>query len=259
VGAVTHIPGINSDATGNLSAEPGGMLADFTTLKTFYSNQLAQTPGSTATTNAQFPLNYLWLHTRDDNRSLTSVRAALNSSQLGLSNLYDRRDMITELQNDPLSVDIQLLLSIGGATALVLALVGDLVASWLNVRSRRGSFVVLRALGANSRHIAALLTWEQVLVYLPALALGGLFGLLLAKLAVPTLIFTDLPAKGAMSELDNGSLYLLQQIVPVQVLIPLALRLAFIGLVVLCVLAIALMVRTAPRPLIAQELRLNED
>jgi len=59
--------------------------------------------------------------------------------------------------------------------------------------------------------------------------------------------------------LDNGSLYLLQQIVPVQVLIPLALRLAFIGLIVLCVLAIALMVRTALRPLIAQELRLNED
>jgi hypothetical protein len=262
VAVVTHIPTVNSNPTASTTvSSPGGMLADFTTLQSVFAKQLTQRAGaqqnSSVTTN--LPLNYLWLRTSDDEHALTSVRVALNSSQLGVSNLFDRREIITELQHDPLYFNILLMLGIGGATAFTLALVGDLVASWLSVRTRRSGFVVLRALGANSRQIVRVLLWEQALIYLPALVLSVVFGLILAKMAVPVLVFTGLPTKGGMSHLSTDSFYLLQEILPVQVVMPLSLRLAFVGLGVLCVLVLALMVGTALRPSLAQELRLNED
>jgi hypothetical protein len=43
------------------------------------------------------------------------------------------------------------------------------------------------------------------------------------------------------------------------VVMPLSLRLAFVALGGVCVLVLALMVGTALRPSLAQELRLNED
>jgi ABC-type lipoprotein release transport system permease subunit len=262
VAVVARIPTVNSSAAASTVSSPGGLLVDYSTLKAVFSSQLTQRLGQLANSsnvNTNLPLNYVWLRTRDDARALASVRAALNSSQLGLSTLFDRREIIDELQHDPLSFTILLMLSIGGVAALALALVGDLIASWLSVRMRRGSFVVLRALGASARQIAALLLWEQALVYVTALVLSVVFGLALIKLAVPVLVFTGLPAKGGMSELSTSSFYLLQQIVPVQVIVPLSIRLAFVGLALLCLLALVLMVRAALGPSMIQELRLNED
>lgn len=262
---VTHIPTVNSSPGASNVSSPGGMLADYSTMQTVFANRLAQSQGRSGSTTpaagatTTLPLNYLWLRTRDDAHSLNTVRGVLNSAQLGLSGLYDRREIISELQRDPLYFNILLMLSIGGAAVLLLALVGDLIASWLNVRTRRTSFVVLRALGATARQVAVLLLWEQALIYLMALGLSVAFGVLLAKLAVPVLVFTGLPATGGMSELSTASFYLLQQTIPVQVIAPLALRFAFVGLGALCILALLLMMGVALRPAMAQELRMNED
>ncbi|HXR66657.1 MAG TPA: FtsX-like permease family protein [Ktedonobacteraceae bacterium] len=64
---------------------------------------------------------------------------------------------------------------LGTATALLLALLGNLVASWLNARSRLVNFAALRALGTTPRQIASTLAWEQVVVYSAAMLLGCLF------------------------------------------------------------------------------------
>lgn len=267
IAIVTHIPTVNSSPGASNVSSPGGMLADYSTMQSVFANRLAQSQSQgrsgkaapAASANTTLPLNYLWLRTRDDAHSLNAVRSALNSAQLGLSGLYDRREIINELQHDPLYFNILLMLSIGGAAVLLLALVGDLIASWLNVRTRRINFVVLRALGATARQVAVLLLWEQALIYLIALGLSVAFGVLLAKLAVPVLVFTGLPATGGMSEMSTASFYLLQQTIPVQIIAPLALRFAFVGLGALCILALIIMVGMALRPALAQELRMNED
>lgn len=205
------------------------------------------------------PVNHLWLHTSDDAQALASVRAALSAPRLGVSNLYDRRAIITDLQNGPFYLNLLIILGIGAITAFILALLGNLIASWVNVRSRRSSFVVLRALGTTSRQIAATLLWEQGIVYLGALILGLAFGAVLASVAVPALVFTDLPAHGPMSTLSINDFYLLQHTIPVHIIIPFSLDFIFVALVLVCLLALVTMIRTALRPSISGELRLNED
>jgi ABC-type lipoprotein release transport system permease subunit len=262
VAVVTRIPTINSALPGSSTPGSAGMLADYPTLKTVYDHlyqHLLGLPNSASGANAGLPLNALWLRTSDDPRALASLRATLSSPVLGLSHLYDRRAIIDELQHDPLFFNILLTLGIGGAAALLLALVADLLASWLSIRTRRSNFVILRALGASTRQVAGLLLWEQAITYLLALSLSIAFGLLLAHLAVPGLVFTGLPAQGGMSELDAGTFYVLQQIVPVEIVIPPTLQFTFLGLVALCMLVLIFMVRAAMRPSMAQELRLNED
>ncbi len=142
---------------------------------------------------------------------------------------------------------------------MLLALAGSLIASWLNARSRLASFAVLRALGAARQQIAAMLTWEQAIVYTTSLLLGLLFGAMLALLALPVMVFTSVPSTGATSSLSSSAFFVLQNIPPIQIVIPAALVYILIALVLICIIALALMVRVVSRPAISQTLRLNED
>ena len=189
------------------------------------------------------------------------MRAALISptSKLALANLYDRRAIAGELQNDPFNLTILIILGFGGLAAFLLAFIGNLVSSWLSVRARRSSFVVLRALGANSRQIAGLLLWEQGIVYVVAIALGVVFGIVLTSVSVPVLVFTSLPQHGPMSSLSIDDLYLLQHAFPAQIIVPGSLDLIFVLLVLICLVALVIMIRTALNPSISSELRLSED
>ena len=119
------------------------------------------------------------------------VRASLTQSSLSLETVYDRRAMLAEMQQDPLSLALSGVLILGTITTLLLALVGSLLASALYARSRLLSFAVLRALGSTPRQIISILTWEQGIVYCAALAMGGVFGALLVLTVVPALAFTD--------------------------------------------------------------------
>ncbi len=143
--------------------------------------------------------------------------------------------------------------------AFLLAFIGNLVSSWLSVRARRSSFVVLRALGATSRQIAGVLLWEQGIVYAGALALGLAFGIVLSSVAVPVLVSTGLPAHGPMSSMSINDLYLLQHAFPTQIVVPVSLDLIFAALVLICFSALAFMIRAALNPSISSELRLGED
>src|SRR5437660_10450698 len=113
--------------------------------------------GASGYTN--LPIKHAWMRTHDDATALAYVRSALNTPRLHLENLYDRRAIINVLNTDPLYLNLLIVLTTGTTSALLLALVGDLLASWLSVRMRLASFAVLRALGGTPWQIARVLMW----------------------------------------------------------------------------------------------------
>src|SRR5260370_38975125 len=95
-------------------------------------------------------MNQAWLGTAGDTASLAHVRAALTTPDLRLDNLYDRQVLIATMHNDPLYLNLIIILVVGAGTALLLTLVGDLLASWLGVRTRVANFAALRCPGSAS-------------------------------------------------------------------------------------------------------------
>jgi predicted lysophospholipase L1 biosynthesis ABC-type transport system permease subunit len=205
------------------------------------------------------PANYVWLRTNSDPTSLASVRNALDNVDLGLQPLYDRRALMNSLQSEPLYLALNGVLALGAATALSLAVVGDLVASWLSVHSRLTNFAVLRALGASSRQIAGTLAWEQGIIYTTSVLMGTVFGILLSALALPVLIYTSVAPGGSTSNFTNAAFYFAQTAPPIQMVVPASLWIAFAVLAAICVVALGMIVRVASKPSLSQTLRLNED
>ena len=252
IAEVQRVPTINDSGFGggaDTFTVSGGILADYQS----YAAVAQKVSGAAP------PPNRAWLKTRGDAASLASVRRALNNASPALSDVNDRRAIIDSLQHDPLYLDLSGLLILGAIIALLLALVGNLVASWLSVRGRLTNFAVLRALGTAPRQLASILTWEQGIVYALALLLGGVFGYLLSVLALPSLIFTNIAASGLSLDISSGQDYILQVTPPVRVIIPTSLWIVCAALVALCILAVVMMVRVAARPAPGQTLRLNED
>lgn len=263
---VAHIPTVNSSTAVSSSDSPGGMLVNYDIFSQVYDqvhrqHQLDLNPEAPPPTadGPSVPINHIWLRTTDAPQELDALRIALNSSKLAVNNLYDRRQIASELQDDPLNLNILIILGIGGLTAFLLALIGNLVSSWMSVYNRRSSFVVLRALGATSRQVAGVLLWEQGIIYIGAILLGIAFGAVLANIAVPVLVFTGLPEHGPMSNLSINDLYLLQHALPPQIITPFSLDLIFGALILICIVALGIMIRAALHPSISNELRLSED
>ena len=259
IAIVQHIPTVNSSDTSSSSGTyvaPGGILLDYTTYAAAYKHDIS---AKSSATDTYLPINHVWLRTQNDANALAIVREALKTPGLRLQNLYDRRLLIATMSSDPLYLSLIIVLTIGSVTALLLALVGSLLASWLNVRNRLTSFAVMRALGTAPAQITRVLLWEQIVVYLTALFLGIIFGAILSATAVPTLAFTSLSAGGVLSSLSSDEFYVFQRIIPAQVVIPLSLGLAFAALVAICVVALWIMASVTLRPSMSQTLRLNED
>src|SRR6266571_2147178 len=255
IAEVQHIPTVNDLSTSitNSSSIPnGGILVDYQSLAAVYGYDFKAS-------SASLPLNAVWLRTRDDAASLTAVRTSLTKGVLQLSPLYDRRETIESLYHDPLYLDLIGVMTLGAATALLLALVGNLIATWLSARSLLVNFAVLRALGAASPQIASTLTWEQSIIYSTAILLGILFGAVFSVLVVPRLIFTSVGSSGISSDLTNNQFYVTQSVPPIQIVIPPLLVVALAIIVIICVVALGIMVRVVSRPSISQTLRLNED
>jgi ABC-type antimicrobial peptide transport system permease subunit len=240
---VQHIPTVNDSlVTGGTDTYtvPGGVLVDYAVF-----NQVQK----------QAP-NYIWLRTSDDSTALARVRAALSAGPLQVNNLSDRRAMIAQMQRDPLYVSLSGVLLLGAITTILLALVGSLLASWLNARSRLTSFALLRALGSTPRQLASTLAWEQGIVYTVAIALGSIFGAALVMMVAPGLIFTSPPTS---NNVNSDEFYVIQHVLPTQIIVPATLGIAFAVLVIICVIALAMMARIVSTPSISQTLRLNED
>ncbi len=250
IGVVQHLPTVNDRVTLANGAEVGGVLLDYQSYASVYAQQAKQQQLSGTTPPL---INWVWLHTKSDAVSLANVRLALTRT-MPLTQLIDRRALLDALNNDPLYVVIGGILGVGTVTALLLVLVGDLLASWLNVRTRLTNFAVLRALGTTPRQITSVLLWEQVVVYTTGLLLGVAFGITFALTVVPSLTITDLN-----TQINGGVFYSLQNTFPVQIVLPSTLFFALLALVGLFVLVLVMMVRIVSRPLLAQALRLNED
>lgn len=251
VAEITHLPTVaDSLDAGNSGdyAVPGGILVDFQSLEAVF--QISNPMGT-------LPVNYVWLRTTSDPAALAKIRDALTSGPLALSPLNDRRASLSALETDPLYLAQLDVLILGTATTILLALVGNLLASWLSARTRLLSFAVLRALGTTPGQLASILTWEQIIVYATAIVLGTAFGAVLAGTMVPALVFTG--ASNYTSDPSSSEFYTFQHLLPTQIVVPGLLVVVFAALVVICVLAIGLMAHVVSRPALGQTLRLNAD
>ena len=245
IAEVQHIP------TSADTIAPGIMVDYLSYVKVYTKNY--------ASTNFIVPLNYLWLNSKSDPASLTSIRKALSQGDLQLSPLYDRRQLVDTLYHEPLYLSLTGVLALGATTALLLALFGNLIASWISTRSRLTNFAVLRAIGASPGQVASTLTWEMAIIYATAIVLGVIFGGIFSFLVIPGLVFTSVAPSGTTSQISSGSFYGLQGIPPIQIIIPGSLGFALVALVVICVITLTMMVQVVSRPSISQTLRLNED
>jgi hypothetical protein len=243
VAHVPHIPTVYDSAQGGGFSGIGGLLVDFQSYAAVYKTDLA-----TTTTTA----NTAWIASRADAASLASVRRALSSGDLALDSLQDERQIADDARSNPLQIDIANTLLIAAVTALLLALIGIWVGSWLNARTRVVNFAVLRALGSTPRQIRAMLVWEQVIVYVAGLALGLVLGWVLSLTALPLLIFVELATGGNFINVPN--------IPPARVIVPAStLALALGALITICILALILTMSALARLSLGQTLRLNED
>jgi ABC-type lipoprotein release transport system permease subunit len=255
VAEVQHIPAINNNAVAG-SVSPAGILIDYETYARFYHDAVKD---NHIKADPQLPFNHVWLRTSDAPTSVARVRAALQTKDLQLDNLYDRRALSNELHSDPLYLGLVAFLTLGAITALLLALLGDWLASWLSARNRLTIFAVLRAQGATPWQVAAVLTWEQVVISAVAIMLGSAFGAVLAKTVVPAMLFTNIPTGSTPGNLSTDEFYVLQQVLPPQVVIPSSLDIVLPVSLVIFGLAIAVMLWLALQPPMGRMLRLNED
>ena len=265
IAQVQHIP------TPGDSSIPG-VMTDYRTFAAIYTHNF------TTASDFAIPLNYAWLRTKDDDASLASVRRAINTlptlrdivtgtvsdqGDLRLAPLYDRREMLAALEHEPPYLSLVGALTLGAITALLLALLGSLIASLLQAHSRLANFAVLRAIGATPRQIASILTWEQSVIYSTAVLLGITCGALLSAPVLPVLTFTNvLPSQLAdqiTGTVSSAEFYAAQNAPGIQIIIPPSLSIALGILAAICMLVLGAMIYTVSRPSIQQVLRLNED
>lgn len=246
----------HSNAFNNLNmptSAPGFMLTDFLTYQSVYQQQV----------NEPFLLDYIWLRAGTDATSIAHVRSILtsNNGAVYVLPMYDRYAMRDKMLQDPLYLTLEGELLLGMGTALLLALLGSLLASWLSVRTRLTNFAVLRALGTSLQQLTGMLTWEQGITYGMALFLGVIFGVLLITTVLPSLIFSSVPITTSVGSTAKNisEFYGIQSTQPIETVVPLSLIILLAVLIALCVLTLMMMTRAASGPTLSKSLRLNED
>ncbi|MBK8022210.1 MAG: ABC transporter permease [Chloroflexi bacterium] len=95
------------------------------------------------------------------------------------------------LAADVLTIGLSRLLVIAFVIALLLSIISMMVYAALNAQSRRDQFAVLRALGLSSSRIALSVALEQVIVFVVALLLGSVMGMLLSTQVLPSLAISS--------------------------------------------------------------------
>lgn len=255
VTAIVHyLPTIydTGSGTGTDTTIPrGGILVDF---QTFSAIEQAEYQDAIS-------VNNVWLRTSSQPAALANVRANVFSGTYGLDNGEDRRELEQSLATDPLYGAVNGILVLGAVIALLLGLVGNLLVSWWNARSRRTSFTVLRALGCTPGQLAATLLWEQVIVYGAGLLFGVCLSIVCSFVILPAFIFSPLSGIGAsVDAITSEAFYVAQSVPSVQPVFPILLIAGLlVGLIVICALALGLMLRVVTHSRIGQTLRVNED
>lgn len=256
---VQHIPTIDDSSDNTSSGLPGGVLIDYQTFSKVVPAVASNSAKMTGVTESQPVLDYniAWFRTVDDPAQIARIHTALTG--LHVTSLLDRRQLANTLRNDPLYLSLAGELLLAATAALLLALSGSLLGSWLSTRMRLTNFALLRALGTSLRQVAGVLSWEQAITYITAILLGAILGALLSVTIVPSLVSSSVPYNTIQVTAIAGASYALEHILPVQIIVPLSLILIFAALVVICVVVLTMMVRVVTRPALGQELRLNED
>jgi hypothetical protein len=234
VDCVSYIPGLSN-----------GVLVDYESLTSYQiQNGLAVQP-----------LNHVWLRTSDDEASLKRIRQVITSS-LRLDNLLDRRFLLASLQSDPLMLAIQSILTFGLVVALILALLGNILAFWIGTATRQVNRSLLHALETDPGRIASVLIWEQAAAYLMALLPSILVGFLLSFTLAP-LLLNHIPLRGAAS--PGATWYTSQQVLSAQVVIPLPMGIVLIILIMLGCLALSVLARVLSRPTLTHTLHVTDN
>ena len=210
-----------------------------------YQNYLTVKATATGATQATIAPNYIWLRSQDDAASLAHIRSVLPG-------LIDRRAILSAMQIDPGHLGIIGVLALGVGAALILALIGMLIASWFSASNRLVNFAVVRALGMGPRSVAAFLLWEQGFIYGLAFILGIGLGIML-------LIFVS-PTVSSLTIMHGHAWDVPLNVPPIPVVVPYPQLLLLLGILLLiCLGSLVLMARIVSRPTLAQTLRLNED
>ena len=143
------------------------------------------------------PVNRLWLRTRDD--WVPHVPAGLS--------VTDRAAQQAALLHNPLLKAPRLALLAIGLAAVLLGVLGFSVSVAASLRTRRTQRAVLAAMGVGRRAQAGQLCLEQFVLSLPAVAVGLLAGIGLARLMVPAITLTTgatVPVPSALPVLPLG-------------------------------------------------------
>lgn len=258
IGKIVHIPTINDSTAPALAGgtpNSGGVLLDYQS----YASVYAHKSKLFSTSSTSLPINYFWLKTSDDAAQLKGIRHTLDNWGNIQNPYYDRRQILSELNSDPLNQNLLGILQLGLISTLLLAVLGNLLASLLSARSRLTNFIVLRAIGTTPAQAMRVVTWEQGLTYISALLLGILLGAILVVTIIPHLIFSNTPANGILSRLSSSEFYALQHVISTTTVIPSSLGIIIVVLAATCTCALALMVRAIAHPAMGKVLRLNED
>lgn len=235
----------------------GGILVDYQSYAAVYAHDTGDTSSHIVAPN------FVWLRTAGDPASLASVRSAVSAGPLQLDTLYpndqpyripvtDRRALALALTRDPFHVEIIGILILGSATAILLALFGSIIASWLHTRQRLTTLILLRALGMSPRRILAMMLCEQSIIYAIGLTLGVLLGAVLANITLTSL--PDLILSSAFSgPIQEGG-------DPARFIWPWPSIAAILAvLTLICALSVALHAILIARPSLTRTLRLNDN
>jgi hypothetical protein len=123
-----------------------------------------------------------------------AVAQQVTAAPLASADVLERAALARDLRSDPVALGVIGALSLGFATAAVLAALGFVVAGVAAVRERITEFALLRAVGLSARQLVSWLTLEHGVLLAGALVGGVLLGGAMSWLILP---YASLDARGA--------------------------------------------------------------
>ncbi|MEV5434857.1 ABC transporter permease [Streptomyces sp. NPDC052682] len=159
-----------------------------------------------ARSGAGVPPTEWWLRTAPGEAA--AVAAALRARpDVEPSQVVVRAEIAEELRDDPFGAGPEAAFAAAAVAAAALTAVGFAVSAAGSLRERAAEFAVLRALGASRRRLARVIVVEHGVLVGLALAVGALFGTVLARAVIPLILLTPQatrPVPDALVELPPG-------------------------------------------------------
>ena len=126
----------------------------------------------------------VWLKMKP-NATSKMVYDSLKAKELSPDKLYDSKQEIIKLKNDPYQLAINGSLTMGFIISGVICFMGFVLFWVLSLKTRSLQFGVLRAIGVTSLQLKIMIIWEQLLTSGIAMLMGVFIGLLTSKFYVP--------------------------------------------------------------------------